>query len=142
MEVGGAEAVDGFLESGVELDRPLESGDGSTALTELETAAAEKIERLRELLAGNAGFEVVDGFVVVASPQFDAAEGEIGEKRLGHHDPRPFEGVASLVPVAEVRRRVAEIDQGLEVRASQLQNPPERGFGDLGLAGSRTPLHR
>ena len=101
----------------------------------METAAAEKIERLRKLFAGDAGFEVVDGPVVVASSQLDAAEGEIGQKRLGHHGPRPLEGVASLVPVAEVRRRVAEIDQGLEVGASQLEDPPERRLGDLGLAG-------
>ena len=121
---------------------PLERGDGPSALTELETAVAEQVERLGKFLSGDAGLEVADGPPVVAASQFDATEGEIGQERLGHHGSGPFEGRERLVPVAEIRGRVAEIDQGLEVRAPEIENPPEGGLGDFGFAGARTRPRR
>jgi hypothetical protein len=130
-EIGDAEMIDGFLEPGVEFGSPLESCDGSSALTELEAAAAEKIERLWQFLARDTCFEVANGLAEVAPPELDAAEGEIGEERLGHHLTGAFEGFEGLVPMAEIRRGVAEIDQGVEVGASEVENPPKGGLGDF-----------
>ena len=139
-KVGGAEVIDGLLERGVDLDGSLEDGDGLTALTDLEVAVAEEDERLRKLLSGDACFEMLDGLAVVAPPELDAAQGEIGQERLGHHGPRLIEGAQGPVPVAEVGRGIAEIDKGLEMRTSELEDLVEGGLGDLGLAGGKSGL--
>ena len=132
--------VDGLLEGGVEFDGPLERGDGPAALAELETGAAEKIERLGQFLPGDAGLEMVDGLPVVAPAELDPSEGEIGQERLGRHRPRPFESAERLIPVPEIRSGIAEVDQGLEVGASEIEDPTKRRFGGFGLADGERRL--
>ena len=121
-EIGNAEVIERLFEVGCDCGGSSQCFDGTTALPELQTAQSEQVPALGGLFDLQAAFEIGDGVEMSSFEHVARAERKVREKCVGSHLLRSGESLFGLVPLSEIRRNRTQVDEGLKLGTSQLQD--------------------
>jgi hypothetical protein len=139
-KVGNAKMVEGVFEIGSELGGPLKGGDRATTLAELESAESHQVPALRGIFDLQAVLEMSDSVAVSSAKNTEGTESEVGEKCVWRHLPGACEGIFGLVPLAEIRRDGAEVNQCFELGSAQLEDFSKCDAGSLEFSALKSSL--